>query len=542
MWRCVAIALLLICLEPAAAQQPRLSIDCAGARSAAAKVICSDSRLISFEQDMSDAYNDALLAGKVGSAAQAKWLRRLDAACARGDQRECLRRRLQLRTAALYSAAGAGPSFDCDKARSAPEYAICTDPSLAQLDLVLARAYRHALDTNKIGKASQLAWIRQRDEGCLASRAQQQSVRQREDDLIGCLADQMQQRLAELQSVYGFAYGTASCSRHGAVSIAFDIPPVPATYLLAEYGTIFPDRLFSWRCDPDPQTSITVKYGFDPNGPCGTLSLWRNGIKVARQLPIAQCGYDVTLQSVTLTASGLTVCYLAIDPASKSHCDPMAQSALPTAKDPYFVAGPLPGEPEPAPVQIPMRQLEGKSDPRCAIFANRLAENWNDDLSDLEAKIAWRKLEFPGEQFPGDAAVGQFDIDNDGQTEVVVRQEEHSHASEGERYTILPANSWIRDASAVPDHENFHAEIQGKGHTLPNPFFSSSEHDSVRVLAAGGRTVMLARPIVYRPPAKSWETSDSADSPERIFFEVQKGGTIKAICSFAGPYYPGAEL
>ena len=86
------------------------------------------------------------------------------------------------------------------------------------------------------------------------------------------------------------------------------------------------------------------------------------------------------------------------------------------------------------------------------------------------------------------------------------------------------------------------AEIQEKGHTLPNPFSSSSDHYSVRALAVGGRSIMLARPIVYWPPAKSWETSDTADSPQRIFFEVQKGGTIKAMCSFAGPYYLGAQL
>ena len=557
MWHCIAIVFLLIWVGPAGAQEVKPNIDCDAAHSAVEKMDCSDSQLASFDQVMSAAYSDALHAGKVDAAAQAEWLRRRDTDCASVDLRECLLRRVQLRIAALYSAVGAGPSFDCDKARSAAEYFICTDASLAQLDLILAGAYRHALSAGKVDRASQVSWIRRRDTECrVPERAsmQQQLDSQRENDLLRCLSEQMQQRLSELQSAYGFAYGTATCRSERTVSVTFDIPPVPVMYLQAEYGSIFPDRLFTWRCDPNPQTSITLKYGFEPRQPCGMLSMWENGVKVLRQLPIAQCGYDIVPQSITLTASRLTVCYSTNEPTLKPRCDQTARTAFPTTKDPYFAPGRVPGEPETSLVQVQMGPLEGKGDPRCRLFADRLAANWDDDLADLEAKIAWRALDFPGAQPPSDVAVGLFDIDNDGQPDVVLQEDYHSHASEGERYTIFPAGSWVRDVRVVRNTKEFYAALQRdtasaggepgtKAHRLPNPFPSSSnDHYAVKILTISGRTIMFASPIEYQPTAKNWETSDWASSPARIFFEVQKGGTIKTMCSFAPPYRLGAQL
>src|SRR6185295_12219150 len=147
-----------IWVGPAGAREVK-AIDCDAARSAAEKLICSDSRLAAFAQDMSAAYGDALRAGKIDAASQAEWLKRSDAECGGDDRRECLLRRVRLRIATLHSAAGAGPSFGCDKARSVQEYAICSDPALAQLDLVLANAYRQARDTGKADKKSQVEWL-----------------------------------------------------------------------------------------------------------------------------------------------------------------------------------------------------------------------------------------------------------------------------------------------------------------------------------------------------------------------------------------------
>ena len=98
-----------------------------------------------------------------------------------------------------------------------------------------------------------------------------------------------------------------------------------------------------------------------------------------------------------------------------------------------------------------MRPLAGISDPRCKMFADRLAAKWDDDLADLEARIAWHDVQLPDQRFPSGIAVAEFDIDNDGQTDAVLRETYNSHASMGERYTVFPADSWIRDVRAVRD-------------------------------------------------------------------------------------------
>ena len=79
------------------------------------------------------------------------------------------------------------PSFDCAKAKSVPERAICSDSDLAQLDRELSSVYERALAAAAVEKASQLAWIRRRDAACLSR------------DPKNCLRTQMQDRIAELQ-------------------------------------------------------------------------------------------------------------------------------------------------------------------------------------------------------------------------------------------------------------------------------------------------------------------------------------------------------
>ncbi len=85
----------------------------------------------------------------------------------------------------LGSAAQAGgPSFDCAKASTPTEYAICDNPKLAELDLALAEAYRAARARNVPGlKARQKAWLAERDR-CRSN--------------VACLEQQMRARLAEL--------------------------------------------------------------------------------------------------------------------------------------------------------------------------------------------------------------------------------------------------------------------------------------------------------------------------------------------------------
>jgi uncharacterized protein YecT (DUF1311 family) len=78
-----------------------------------------------------------------------------------------------------------GPSFDCAKAATPIERAICAAPALAQSDLELTRLYteiRHGYDTLAARaelQALQRQWLRERDKTCRAAA-----------DVAGCLLDQ----------------------------------------------------------------------------------------------------------------------------------------------------------------------------------------------------------------------------------------------------------------------------------------------------------------------------------------------------------------
>ncbi|MGH6863504.1 MAG: lysozyme inhibitor LprI family protein, partial [Methylocella sp.] len=89
--------------------------------------------------------------------------------------------------------AGQGPSFDCAKAHSAVEIAICRSPNLACLDAQLASTYkdaftRFAYALKDVEKHKQLVWLSQRG-SCVGN----------ED----CLEKMYRQRLAELSAFAG---------------------------------------------------------------------------------------------------------------------------------------------------------------------------------------------------------------------------------------------------------------------------------------------------------------------------------------------------
>ena len=76
----------------------------------------------------------------------------------------------------LIPAWAEGPSFDCARAESAAEEAVCADPGLAELDVELARVYGLAAGDPALGedglntlKAMQRGWIKGRDECWKAS-------------------------------------------------------------------------------------------------------------------------------------------------------------------------------------------------------------------------------------------------------------------------------------------------------------------------------------------------------------------------------------
>ncbi|MGR3455234.1 lysozyme inhibitor LprI family protein [Pseudooceanicola sp.] len=79
-------------------------------------------------------------------------------------------------------ASAATPSFDCSRAGTPTEYAICDNDELARLDVALADAYRAARDRPGV-RDRQRAWIKERNL-CGAN--------------VACLAQRMRERLAEL--------------------------------------------------------------------------------------------------------------------------------------------------------------------------------------------------------------------------------------------------------------------------------------------------------------------------------------------------------
>jgi uncharacterized protein YecT (DUF1311 family) len=84
----------------------------------------------------------------------------------------------------LLPAVAAAASFDCGKAESAVEQAICASPALSTLDEQLASTYR-AGNQDGLLQESQRAWLNGPRAECKAERA--------------CLQDKYRQRLAQLQ-------------------------------------------------------------------------------------------------------------------------------------------------------------------------------------------------------------------------------------------------------------------------------------------------------------------------------------------------------
>jgi uncharacterized protein len=97
---------------------------------------------------------------------------------------------------AAASPVASAPSFDCTKASSAVEKAICTDPKLAGLDRTLADAYGQAMRqwdeaTREKERAAQRTWIAQRN-ACGKSH-----------DPKGCIEASYTRRLVEVQITGG---------------------------------------------------------------------------------------------------------------------------------------------------------------------------------------------------------------------------------------------------------------------------------------------------------------------------------------------------
>ena len=82
----------------------------------------------------------------------------------------------------------AGPSFNCSKATTKIEHAICGANMLSEYDNLMGKMYRELKNISEV-KKSQRDWIKKRNTQCLSAD-------------VDCLADLYQTRLLELDKYY----------------------------------------------------------------------------------------------------------------------------------------------------------------------------------------------------------------------------------------------------------------------------------------------------------------------------------------------------
>ena len=127
----------------------------------------------------------------------------------------------------IAAPAARAQSFDCSKARTPVERAICAQPSLGALDRAVADAFAQKLarpDTDSAAlKAEQSAWLRQRDAGCKVAPAQ----------LAGCLNTALTSRLGALAAQSAPAAAAAAAPVAPGPQAGAQVPAPPRAPALA---------------------------------------------------------------------------------------------------------------------------------------------------------------------------------------------------------------------------------------------------------------------------------------------------------------------
>ncbi len=99
----------------------------------------------------------------------------------------------------INPADAAGPSFDCAKAMTRAEKAICQDGQLGDLDATLLTTLRAALEKTPAARDQLLSeerqWVRDRDHACVPANASPPQT----TNIVGCLRDRYQKRIEVLQ-------------------------------------------------------------------------------------------------------------------------------------------------------------------------------------------------------------------------------------------------------------------------------------------------------------------------------------------------------
>lgn len=154
---------------PATRVQP--SFDCARASTAIERAICASAELARQDNALARAYATARSNGWVAATAQRQWIRERRAVCAPMGQglESCIRQINADRIDALRSGRITGavaPGFNCARAGTPVERAICGSDVLARQDQHILRSYNAARARGAISATSQRNWIRQREATC----------------------------------------------------------------------------------------------------------------------------------------------------------------------------------------------------------------------------------------------------------------------------------------------------------------------------------------------------------------------------------------
>lgn len=183
--------------QPPVTQPPvntvRPSFDCAKASTNTEHAICGDTGLAQQDVQLARAFARASNNGWVSGAAQRQWINERGAICEFTGHRiaDCVRQISGDRIEALTSGRITGniaPSFNCAKAGTPVERALCSSDALARQDQHLLRAYQNARARGATSASAQRTWIRQRERRCAGQGS----------GVAVCVADMSAQRIREL--------------------------------------------------------------------------------------------------------------------------------------------------------------------------------------------------------------------------------------------------------------------------------------------------------------------------------------------------------
>lgn len=155
----------------------------------------------------------------------------------RGPRNSCLAL-AQLATVGVANAA----SFDCNKASTEIECAICRDPALSQLDGEVESDYRARLAQNPGLRRAQIAWIRDRGKRCSPD--------------VACMTRMVRERIGELEGRKVAGESTATYARPSAqptrLQPALDPSPPPPVVEIPQIEPLDLDRIERIAPPPPP--------------------------------------------------------------------------------------------------------------------------------------------------------------------------------------------------------------------------------------------------------------------------------------------------